>query len=150
MKSRAHHHQLPLAMLLCLAACGPARLAAAPPPQPANLENQQSIFTVPASPSEGRDPFFPGSIRIYGGNPDKPSQGPAFNELSVRSILVTPQSVLAIINNHPFAAGEDGDVIIAKTGRRLHIRCANINSKAGTVTVEAEGFSQVLHLSGGP
>ena len=136
-------------MLLCLAACGLVRLAAAPPPQPANLEIQQSNFAIPTSPSEGRDPFFPSSIRIYGSNPDKPIQGPAFNELSVKSILVTPQSVLAIINNHPFAAGEDGDVIIAKTGQRLHIRCADINPKAGTVTVEADGFSHVLHLSGG-
>ena len=148
MKSRVHDHQWLPAMLLCLAACGPVRLAAAPP-QPASQEIQQSVFTFPASPAEGRDPFFPSSIRIYGSNPDKPSQGPAFNELSVRSILVTPQSVLAIINNHPFAAGEDGDVII-KPGQRLHIRCAAINPKAGTVTVEADGFSQVLHLSGEP
>jgi hypothetical protein len=149
MKPRAHDHQRLLAMLLCLAACGPVRLAAAPPPQPANLE-YQSVFTIPTSPSEGRDPFFPGSIRIYGSNSNKPSQGPAFSELTVHSILVTPQRVLAIINNHPFASGEDGDVIIAKTGQRLHIRCADINPKAGTVTVEAGGFSQVLHLSGGP
>jgi hypothetical protein len=136
-------------MLLCLAACGPVRLAAAPPPQPASLE-YQSVFAIPATPAEGRDPFFPSSIRIYGSNSDKPSQGPAFNELTVRSILVTPQRVLAIINNHPFAAGEDGDVTIAKTGQRLHIRCADINPKTGTVTVEADGFSQVLHLSSEP
>ena len=150
MKTRAHFLQCLLAMLLIVAAGGPLPLAAAPLPQPANSQIQQSVFTIPASPSEGRDPFYPSSVRIYGSSPDKSSQGPAFSELTLRSILVTPQRVLAIINNHPFAVGEDGDVIIAKTGQRQHLRCAAIDSKANTVTVEADGFSQVLHLSGEP
>ena len=122
-------------------------LAALPPPS-ANPQVQQSVFTIPVNPSQGRDPFFPSSVRVFGSGPDKPSVGPALTELTLRSILVTPQSVLAIINNHPFAVGEEGDVIIVKTGQRQHIRCSDINSKAGTVTVTADGFSQVLHLSG--
>ena len=151
MKTRAHFPQCLPAMLLLMAACGPLPLLAAPPtPQPASPQIHQSVFTIPLNPSEGRDPFFPGSTRIYGNSPDKSDQGPAIGELTLRSILVTPKSVLAIINNHTFAIGEDGDVIIAKTGQRQHIRCADINSKAGTVTVEADGFSQVLHLSSEP
>ena len=150
MKPCKHAIECLSATLLFLAAFGSLPLAAAPPPQPAIPQSQQSVFTIPVSPSGGRDPFFPNSTRVYGNNPDKPNQGPALSELTLRSILVTPQRVLAIINNHPFAVGEDGDVIIAKTGQRQHIRCAAIDSKAGTVTVEADGFSQELHLTGEP
>ena len=150
MKPRTHAIECLSATLFLLAVCGWLPLAAAPLPQPATNQIQQSVFTIPPSPSGGRDPFFPSSTRVYGNNADKPNQGPALSELTLRSILVTPQRVLAVINNHPFASGEDGDVIIAKTGQRLHIRCAAIDAKGSTVTVEADGFSQVLHLSSQP
>ena len=150
MKPRTHALERLSVTLLLLAACGSLPLAAAQPPPPANPQIQQSVFTIPVSPSGGRDPFFPNSTRVYGNNPDKPNQGPALSELTLRSVLVSPQRVLAIINNHPFAVGEDGDVIIAKTGQHQHIRCAAIDAKAGTVIVEADGFSQVLRLSGEP
>lgn len=149
MKPRAHTLQCLLAVLLPMAAAGPLALFAAPTNQPALLEIQQSTFVYPNNASEGRDPFFPNSPRVYGSSPDNQARGPALTDLTLRSILGAPPRVFAIINNHTFAAGDDGD-ITTKDGRRLHINCVGIDPKTGTVTVEANGMSQVLHLSGGP
>jgi hypothetical protein len=148
MKHRTHTFQCLLAALLSMAAAGPLPLSAAPP-QRAKLEAQQSVFAYPNNPSEGRDPFFPGSTRVYDTNPAKLSQGPSLTELVLKSILGTPPRVFAIINNHTFASGDDEDVT-TKSGQRLHIRCVGINPKAGTATVEANGVSEVLRLSGQP
>jgi hypothetical protein len=150
MKTRAHILEFLLAALLLVVAVGPLPLFAAPPPQNDKLEIRQSVsvFIYPNNASEGRDPFFPGSTHVYSNNPDKQISGPALTDLILKSILGTPPRVFAIINNHTFAVGDDGDVI-TKMGQRLHIRCVDINLKAGTATVEANGMSEVLHLSGG-
>jgi hypothetical protein len=148
MKLRAHTLQCLLAASLALAVAGLSPLPAAPPGPPAKPEIQPavSVFAYPDNPSEGRDPFFPGSSRVFENNPDKQSQGPSLTDLTLKSILGAPPRLFAIINNHTFAVGDDGDVIL-KDGQRLHIRCKDINSKNGTVTVEAGGTSQTLHLS---
>lgn len=149
MKPRTHTLQCLLAVLLPLAVAGSLPVSAAPPPQHAKLEIQQSVFVVPNSPSEGRDPFFPSSTRVYVNNPENQIRGPSLSELTLKSILGTPPRVFAIINNHTFAPGDDGD-IITKSGQRLHIHCKDIDPKAGTATVEANGASEALHLSEGP
>jgi len=146
MKPRAHTLQCLLAALLSVAAAGPLALSAAPTtPQPAALEIQQSIFAYPNNASEGRDPFFPSSPRVYGSNPDNQLRSPSLTDLALKSILGTPPRVFAIINNHTFAPGDDGD-ITTRDGRRLHIHCVEVNAKDGTATVEAGGTSVVLHL----
>jgi hypothetical protein len=149
MKPRAHTLQCLLAALLPMAAVGPLSLFAAPPPQHAKSETQQSVFVMPNNASDGRDPFFPGSTRVYIGNPEHQIRGPALTDLTLKSVLGTLPRVFAIINNHTFAPGDDGDVT-TKSGQRLHIHCVDINPKAGTATVEAGGTSEVLHLPGGP
>ncbi len=149
MKPRAHTLQCLLAALLPLTAAGPLPLFAAPPPEHAKPEIQPSVFANPSNPSEGRDPFFPGSTRVYNSNPQNQTRGPSLAELSLRSILGTPPRVFAIINNHTFAPDDEGD-IITKSGQRLHVHCVDINPKAGTATVEANGASEVLHLTGAP
>ena len=146
MKPRAHTLQCLLAALLSVTAAGPLVLSAAPTtPQPAALEIQQSIFAYPNNASEGRDPFFPSSPRVYGSNPDNQLRSPSLTDLALKSILGTPPRVFAIINNHTFAPGDDGD-ITTRDGRRLHIHCVEVNAKDGTATVEAGGTSVVLHL----
>ena len=146
MKPRAHTLQCLLAALLSVAAAGPLALSAAPTtPQPAALEIQQSIFAYPNNASEGRYPFFPSSPRVYGSTPDNQLRSPSLTDLALKSILGTPPRVFAIINNHTFAPGDDGD-ITTRDGRRLHIHCVEVNAKDGTATVEAGGTSVVLHL----
>jgi hypothetical protein len=149
MKPRAHTPQCLLAALLFMAFAGPVALSAAPMAQHAKLDIQQSVFAYPNNPPEGRDPFFPSSTRVYDSNPEKQVHGPSLTELTLHSILGTPPRLFAIINNHTFASGDDEDVM-TKSGQRLHIRCVDINPKAGTAVVEADGISQVLHLSEEP
>lgn len=148
MKPRSPILEFLLTAFLPMAAVGPLPLSAAPQPQPqpAKLEIQKSAFVIPNNPPEGRDPFFPGSKRVYLTNPENQTRGPSLTELTLKSILGTQPRVFAIINNHTFAPGDDGD-IATKSGQRLHIRCVNINPKAGTATVEANGMSETLHLS---
>ncbi len=64
------------AALLPVVLAGTLTLFAAPPQRPAQTETSKtpempkSTFVVPASPKEGRDPFFPQSNRLYSENPD--------------------------------------------------------------------------------
>jgi len=149
MKARTHILKYLLAALLPVAVAGQLPLNAAPTPPKAKLEIQPSVFNVPTTPSEGRDPFFPASPRVFTTNPVNQPSGPALTDLTLKSIVGNPPRVLAIINNHTFATGDEGD-ITTKSGQRLHIRCVDINLKAGTATVEANNASEVLHLSGAP
>ncbi len=150
MKSRIPLIQFLLTASLPLAAAGPLSLCAAPPAQNAKPETPPAVstFVIPASTPEGRDPFFPDSTRVYAGNPKNQSHVPVLTGLALKSILGDPPHVFAIINNHTFAAGDDGDVI-TQSGERLHIFCTGINPQAGTATVEAGGMREVLHLTGG-
>jgi hypothetical protein len=150
MKPRIHLIQCLLTASLPLAAAGPLSLRAAPPVPSAKPETPPAVstFAIPASVAEGRDPFFPNSTRISASNLQKQNRGPVLTGLSLKSIMGTPPHVFAIINNHTFAAGDDGD-IRTESGDRLHIICTDINPHAGTVTVEAGGMREVLHLSGG-
>ena len=151
MNPRAHILQSLLAALLPLAVAGPLPLFAAPPPQPAKTEIQPvvSVFVYPNNTSEGRDPFFPGSHRVYDTSPDNQARVPSVTDLVVKAIIGTPPRVFAIINNHTFAPGDEEDVTL-KDGRRLHIRVLDINPKAVTVTVEVNGASVVLKFTGSP
>jgi hypothetical protein len=149
MKPRAHTIGCLLAIMLPMLASSTVSLFAAPTNQPAMLEIQQSVFVYPDNASEGRDPFFPDSPRVYGSSPDNQARGPSLTDLTLRSILGAPPRVFAIINNHTFAVGDDEDVT-TKDGRRLHIYCVGIDPKTGTVTVEANGMSEQLHLAGEP
>lgn len=149
MKPRTHILKHLLAALLSMAVAGPLPLCAAPTPQKAKLEIQPSVFNMPTGAAEGRDPFFPASMRVFTTNPENQTRGPALTDLTLKSILGTPPHVFAIINNHTFATGDEGD-ITTKSGQRLHIHCVDINLKAGTAIVEADNASEVLHLSGAP
>ena len=71
------------------------------------------------------------------------------SDLALKSILGTPPQVIAIINNHTFAPGDEGDVI-TQNGQRLHIHCVAINPKAMTATVEVNGTSVTLPYTGVP
>lgn len=148
MKLRIQIIPVLLAAWLPLAVAGTLPLRAAlTPPLAANTNNLATVskFVIPTKPSEGRDPFFPNSMRLYAGKVDRQNDDPAPTGLALRSILGIPPHDFAIINNHTFAAGDSGDVI-TDSGQRLHIHCLAINLQDGTVTVEANGVPQVLHL----
>jgi len=150
MNPRAHILRSLLAALLPLAVASPLLSSAAPPPQPAKLEVPPAIsdFTYPNNASEGRDPFFPASSRAYVTSPGNVARGPSVTDLVVKTIIGTPPRVFAVINNHTFAPGDDGDVTL-KNGQRMHIRVLSVNPDAGSVTIETGGATVTLTYNRG-
>jgi hypothetical protein len=99
-----------------------------------NMVQIRSIFIAPTSNKEGRDPFFPESTRLADAAAST-NHVPEITSLKVPGIFGTPDHRLAIINNHTFAVGEEGDVLTA-TGR-IHLKCVDIQADA--VVVEVNG-----------
>lgn len=124
---------------MALVFVAPASLLAAPAPPAA-----KSVFVMPTGPKEGRNPFFPNSNQPYSTPGAKNVDNTMLRTLKVGAIMVAAGGqVLAIINNHTFAAGDDGTVI-NDDGQRINIRCLEIDPKAGTVTIESNGARATL------
>jgi len=60
--------------------------------------------------------------------------------LTLKGISGAPDHRLVIINNHTFAAGDEGDVITEQG--RIHVRCVEIKPHA--VVVEVSGHYHEL------
>jgi hypothetical protein len=136
-----------LTALLALAAVDRQAASAGPAPASTNQE-VRSIFVYPSEASQGRDPFFPSSTRPYFyAKPSKPSPTAvaSLTDLTLKSIIGTAPHFVAVINNHAFGEGDEGD-IFTKSGR-LHIKCVSIDPTAHTATVEANGVTADLTLS---
>jgi hypothetical protein len=116
----------------------PANKPAAVPEKKAVIStgfgNIQSVFTTPTSLKDGRDPFFPESGRAME-NAMAQNHTVEISSLKVPGISGTPGHLFAIINNHTFAVGEEGDVKTA--GGPVHLRCVDIQNSA--VLVEING-----------
>jgi hypothetical protein len=102
----------------------------------------KSIFLMPANPNEGRDPFFPNSMRPY---QDSSSHQ---RVVDLTSLQIKGYSEIAgrkyvIINNHTFAEGDEGDVLTP--GGRVHLRCLAVS--VDSVLVESNGARHLLKFS---
>jgi hypothetical protein len=119
------------------------RVSATTNAEPPTIEVPKSIFVVPATAQDGKDPFFPQSTRL---RPAPPVIGttptPVVPELELKGISGTPNRRLAIINNRTFERGEEGDVLC--NGNRVRVRCMEIES--GCVRVTINGQAKVLRL----
>jgi hypothetical protein len=106
----------------------------------------RSVFVEPASPKDGRDPFYPESKRFVAEQPSVPSKtverAPDVTSVKVLGISGTADHLMAIINNHTFAEGDEGDVLTSSG--RVHLRCLAI--RPDSVTVEIGGRTQNLKL----
>ena|SRR5437867_3738462 len=121
---------------------------ATPAAAPLETEIPQSVFIIPTSASEGRDPFFPRTVRLFAGTRTasnvKTNQPSFVVELALKGISGTRERPLAIINNQTFAAGEENDV---PTGtRHVRIRCVEINVLTETVIVQIGNERRELRL----
>lgn len=101
----------------------------------------RSVFAMPASARDGRDPFFPESTRPY------EVAAVAKNSLdatafSVKGLSIERGHALVIINNHTFAIGDEGDVTTASG--RAHIRLAEI--RTNVVVIEVNGSKRELSI----
>jgi len=115
----------------------------------ANAPVAQSVFlSNPKGPQEGVDPFFPRSKRPYFGTPvpiaptTTPEPAPVAVDLKLKAISGLPEHRLALINNHTFEAGEEGEIVT--TNGRMRIRCLEITQDSAVVQVGAE--RRELHL----
>lgn len=107
----------------------------------------QSVFVMPKGKQEGVDPFFPRSSRPYGPVmpiiiDTNPAPVTVTVELRLKAISGLPEHRLALINNHTFEAGEEGEVIT--TNGRMRIRCLEIHGESAVVQVGPE--RRELHL----
>jgi len=124
-----------MAPVCCLlAASSEINRPASPPPaahSPSNapvrveVSIPRSIFVIPKTPAQGRDPFFPNSTRLFasnGNSTNRPVQAPIkFADLFYKGVSMADGRPLAIINTHTFAVGEEADV--AAGTKRMRVRC---------------------------
>ena len=129
---------LPLALTAALSWTAAIQAESAAPAGSAQI---QSIFVLPVSSKDGRDPFFPDSTRMVQ-VATTVSPTAQLSALKVPGIFGTPDHLLAIINNHTFSSGDEGDV---KTpAGMVHIRCLEI--QADHVVVEMNGQTHRINM----
>jgi hypothetical protein len=102
----------------------------------------QSVFNLPSSPSDGRDPFFPNSMRPYEQAMVK-SHHTDITSLKIRGFSEIAGRRYVIINNHTFSEGDEGDVMTPDG--RIHLHCLAVSSDS--VLVEASGVRHMLKFS---
>jgi hypothetical protein len=102
-----------------------------------------SVFVMPKDKQQGVDPFFPRSSYPYVGRApiipvetNKPEPVVVAVDLRLKAISGLPEHRLALINNHTFEAGEEGEVVTDKG--RMRIRCLEIHQDSAVVQVGSE------------
>ena len=106
---------------------------AKPTAQPVETQVTRSVFILPSSPKEGRDPFFPDSNRPYEIAAAAKPVVADVSSLEVRGFSGELANRLVIINNHTFAVGDEGDVITS--AGRIHLRCIEIRTNSVVIEV---------------
>jgi len=106
----------------------------------------QSLFTIPTSKEEGRDPFFPKSDRLLAGSdPGKPAAPTPVFTLVLNGLSGAEGHRLAMINGYTLASGEEGDV--PTPAGRVRVRCVTIRNESALVEVAGEKRELHLHQS---
>jgi hypothetical protein len=97
----------------------------------------QSIFTIPANPKEGRNPFFPKSTlnvpvaQEKQANQETPKQ-PDLSGLVLDGIIPFGTRRSVMINGVTFETGEEHDVKLSG-GERMRVKCEQINGSSAIV-----------------
>ena len=135
------NHKKPLigwsaTFFICSAAAVlPAAAGGSDEKRAAPAETPRSIFEQPNSPKEGRDPFFPNSMRYFASMVVPTAKSKDLSSLVIRGKSGTPDHPLVIINDITFAEGDDRDVITHDG--KIHIHCFQI--VGDLVVIEANG-----------
>ena len=111
--------------------------------EPVEKAAPKAAFTMPRNPTEGKDPFFPRSIKCYGivqapVTPVPTSAPPVMVEIELRlgGISGSPEKRLAIINGRTFEAGEEGEV--NSSHGRVRLRCLEIRPEGAIVLINGQ------------
>ena len=104
-----------------------------------------SVFAIPPTDKDGKDPFFPRSRRPYAiaNVPAATNQVPV-GDLRINGTSGSEERPLVIINNVTFGVGDSGEVISG--GRRVRVQCLEINLSEGTATIQAAGQQRILRF----
>ena len=106
----------------------------------------QSVFIVPTSDTEGRDPFFPKSERFHKRVISLDTSAPIpVVPLVLNGLSGSGDHKLAIVNGHTLAEGEESEV--TTTAGRTIVRLIEIKDKS--VVIEVLGERRELHLRSG-
>lgn len=100
--------------------------------------NVQSVFIMPTSAKEGRDPFYPGSVRPYQTAvlPTAQTADVNLDTLVMQGISGLPPNRLVIINKRTFAAGDYAEVSTSQG--RIRVHCLEINADSAVIEVEGQ------------
>lgn len=115
---------------------------------PAQLEIPKSVFLIPTTPQQGKDPFFPRSMRLFTSVVVSTNLQPTpvvTVELKLNGISGISPRRLAIINNRTFEANEEG--VVSTASGPVRIRCLEI--RADSVLVQIGGEQRILRLRPG-
>ena len=124
---------LKTSLVVALAAAGaPALFGEPPKAAPAKPVPAHSVFVMPRSPSQGRDPFFPESLRPYDEAVTSTNRTDA-GAITIKGMSYEHGHAMVIINNHTFAVGDEGDVLSA--GSHVHLRLIEIRANAAVIEV---------------
>jgi hypothetical protein len=108
----------------------------------------RSVFIQPANLQDGRDPFFPTSVRPYvtvaAAVPNAPTTD--LSSIVMQGISGSPDHRLVIINKVTFAAGDEAEVLTSQG--HIRIRCLFITDDSAVI--EAAGQRQILHYKSAP
>jgi hypothetical protein len=126
----------------CLLAAVVLPIAANGEPPVAPQPVLRSIFNQPTSPKDGRDPFFPSSMRLFASMVVPASKSKDLSSLVIRGKSGTTDHPLVIINEVTFAEGDERDVITPDG--RIHIHCLQIIGDL--VVIEANGQRHQLRF----
>jgi hypothetical protein len=108
----------------------------------------QSMFVIPTSPKEGRDPFFPTSERFASSGTStnaRPAPATSLSALILQGISGSGDRRLAIVNGRTLAEGEETEISVGAT--RIRFRCVEI--KADAVVIEMGDNRRELRLRSG-
>jgi hypothetical protein len=103
----------------------------------------QSVFVWPPTVKDGRDPFFPDSIRIY--NEGKAPARTVAKDITLKlnGVSGTGTNRLVMINGYTFAQNESHE--IPTSSGRIKVRCVEITSDE-SVLIEVNGVSRELRM----
>jgi hypothetical protein len=125
------------------AGAAPAKAPASASTTPATLatagseaENPRSVFTLPASPKEGRNPFFPQSIAPVPANP-KPTETDFGATAFVLNGITSPPKRTAMINGRTFETGEESEIKLP-SGSRILVKCVEIRDDSAVILVAGQ------------
>ena len=100
------------------------------------MEIPQSVFAIPTSPHEGRNPFFPQSVVAAPVIPPRGNAALDFSSIVLNGITSPPKRT-AMINGRTFEAGEEGEVKLAGGGKAM-IKCEEIRADSAVIIINGQ------------